>query len=294
MSLNFEVMKNLSQQGVSWIVNAVPTFILAMVTLLIGLWLIKKIIRKLALILAARDVEPTLVSFGVNVASISLKIILGIAVIGMLGVTTTSFIAVLGAAGLAIGLALQGNLANFAGGALILFMKPFKIGHYIVAQGVEGTVVDINVFSTALDTLDNQRVYVPNGALVSNVLNNLSSNDIRRVDVSLTLESVVPSYKVKNLFTEILAAHPLTLKDPKAFVSIEEFSELGIHYTLRSWVKTEDYWDAYFSLHEKTKETLENIGVNPAAPMRIVKQFDLDDRVGIKVNTYKTGEEKSV
>ena len=274
MNFNLESIEAFTQQGVAWLIKIVPTFVLAMVTLVIGLWVIKKLMKGFRAIMANKNVEPTLASFGSNVAGITLKLLLGITVISMLGVATTSFIAILGAAGLAVGLALQGNLSNFAGGALILMLKPFKIGDYIVAQGVEGSVVDINVFCTALDTLDNQRVYVPNGPLSSNVLTNLSSNAIRRVDVNVVLGNDTTVTKAKDMFTKIMTDEPTTLVEPAPFVSIEKFSDLGVHYTLRSWVDGNDYWDAYFKLHESTKQILEANNMATAAPMRLVKNLE--------------------
>lgn len=274
MDFNLQSIQAFTEQGVAWAVKVVPTFVLALLTLIVGLWIIKRLMKRTSRLMASKHVEPTLASFGSNILGLTLKLVLGLTVISMLGVATTSFIAILGAAGLAVGLALQGNLANFAGGVMILLLKPFKLGDYIVAQGVEGVVADINVFCTALDTLDNKRVYVPNGPLSSNVLNNLSTNSYRRVDVSVVLGNDVPVLKAQKIFRELMKTEPLTLKDPEPFVSIEKFSELGVHYTLRSWVVNADYWDAYFNLHEATKITLEKNGLSTAAPMRIIKTLE--------------------
>lgn len=271
MDLSIESLKTLTNELVSWSVSAVPTFILALLTLIVGFWLIGKVMKQVGHSLESSEIEPTLGRFAINILSISLKVILFVTVAGILGVATTSFVAVLGAAGLAIGLALQGNLANFAGGALILLFKPFKVGDYIIAQGTEGTVVDINVFCTALNTLDNQRVYVPNGPLSSNVLKNLSTNPTRRVDVSVVLDGEVPVHTAQKMFLEMLQGHPLLVDHPEPLVSIEKFSELGVHYTIRAWTHTENYWDTYFELHEFTKHTLEINKISGAVPTRIIK-----------------------
>lgn len=274
MNFSVEQIQLFTEQAVAWAVKIVPTFILAVLTLVIGLWIIKRLVNKIRSLMAKQNVESTLANFSSNMTGIVLKLLLALTVISMLGVATTSFIAILGAAGLAVGLALQGNLANFAGGVMILIFKPFKLGDYIVAQGVEGVVVDLNIFCTALDTLDNQRVYVPNGPLSSNVLNNLSANESRRVDVSVALGNDVDVNDAKEMFLGVLKNEGLVQNAPeKPFVSIEKFSDLGIHYTIRAWVKGEKYWDAYFKLHEATKKIIESKGLVTATPTRLIKNL---------------------
>jgi small conductance mechanosensitive channel len=206
----------------------------------------------------------------VNLGGILLKALVIISVASMVGVETTSFIAMLGAAGLAVGLALQGSLANFAGGVLILFFKPFKVGDLIEAQGYLGIVKEIQIFVTILTTLDNQRIIIPNGLLSNGCLTNLNAEPHRRVDMTFGISYGDDVLQAKRVLQEVVASDTRVLAEPAAEVYVKEHAESSINMLVRVWVRPENYWDVYFHMHEQVKLTFDREGISIPFPQRDV------------------------
>ena len=243
---------------------------LALLTLLVGWWLIGRLMKAMNGVMSKRNVEPTLHGFIGSLASIALKVLLLISVAGMVGIETTSFIAVLGAAGLAVGLALQGSLANFAGGALILFLRPFRAGEYIEAQGVSGTVDSIQIFNTVLKTPDNKTVIVPNGSLSNGNIINYSRQATRRVDLNIGIDYSDDLKLAKDILMGLAQGDSRVLKDPEPVVWLVSLGDNSVNLSLRMWTKTEDYWGVFFELQEKAKLEFDAAGISIPFPQRTV------------------------
>ncbi len=230
-----------------------PKVLLAIVLLVVGIIIINRLARLMRRIMKARDVDPTLVPFLVGFINIILKVMLFISVIDIVGVKTTSFIAVLGAAGLAIGLALQGSLANFAGGVLIMIFKPYKVGDHIQAQGQTGIVKAIQIFNTILTTPDNVIIVVPNGPMSSGTITNYSVEKTRRMDLVFEIIYSDDLEKAKNILMEMAGEDPRILADPAPFISIKELTDSSVNLVLRIWCKREDYEDIFFDWQNDVK-----------------------------------------
>jgi small conductance mechanosensitive channel len=191
----------------------------------------------------------------------------------MVGIATTSFVAILGAAGLAIGLALQGSLANFAGGVLILLFKPFKVGDYIEAQGYSGTVNEIQIFNTILKSLDNKTIIIPNGNLSNDCITNYSTEPLRRVDFVFGIGYEDDIKKAKEVLLTIIKSDSRVLKEPEPFVSIGELGDSSVNFTVRVWCNKEAYWDVYFDMFEKVKLEFDKQGISIPFPQRDVHLY---------------------
>ncbi|THF55603.1 mechanosensitive ion channel family protein [Pseudothauera rhizosphaerae] len=242
--------------------------LLALITLVVGWWLVGKLTRSLFALLARRHVEPTLHSFLGSLIGIALKVLLLVSVAGMVGVETTSFIAMIGAAGLTVGLALQGSLANFAGGVLILIFRPFKVGEYIEAQGMGGTVDQIQIFHTILRTADNKTVVIPNGNLSNGSVVNYSRQHTRRVDLSLGIAYDDDVKTARAILLELAGNDPRVLADPAPVVWLASLGESSVNLVLRVWAKTDDYWPVFFELQEQAKERFDAAGLTIPFPQR--------------------------
>lgn len=255
-------------------IEYLPKAIMALVILFVGLFLIKIIINTTKKIMVKRDVDPTLQKFLTNLASWALKILLFIMVISQLGISTTSFAAVIAAAGLAIGLALQGSLANFAGGVLIMIFKPFKIGDFIEAQGESGTVKEIEIFTTKLNTPDNKEIIIPNGKLSNDNIINYSTEKTRRVDFTFGVDYSTDIKQTKEVIQKVMENHPLVLKDPAIAINLSELGDSSINFFSRCWVETENYWTVKFDVMEQVKEELDKAGIDIPYPHRVVVNKD--------------------
>lgn len=242
----------------------------AIIVLLIGLWIIKRIIKVVDAGMSKKNVEVTLRQFLLNFISMILKAILVVIFASMVGIETASLIALLGAAGLAIGLALQGSLANFAGGILILFFKPFKVDDVIEVQGYVGRVVDIQIFNTILLTLDNQRVIIPNGILSNGCVKNLFVENTRRVDMTFGISYDDDLLKAKAIIQSVIDANDLILKDPVADVFISEHADSSINILVRPWTESENYWPVYFGMMEEVKLAFDCESITIPYPQRDV------------------------
>lgn len=241
----------------------------AIVIWVIGSWIIKKLVRGVRTVMTKRDFDESLQKFLLNLISWLLKILLILAILSQLGVETTSFAAILAAAGLAIGMALQGSLGNFAGGVLIMIFKPFKIGDFIEAQGETGTVKEIEIFTTKLTTPDNKEIIIPNGSLSNGNITNYSTEDTRRVDVTFGVGYESDIKKTKEVILSVVEANPSILKDPAPAINVSELGDSSINFFTRVWVKKEDYWDVKFSMIENTKEALDAAGIDIPYPHQV-------------------------
>ncbi len=230
-----------------------PQLLLAIVVLIVGLWIVNRVVRLVAAGLDRGKTDETLARFLTNLTSIILKALLLISVAGMVGIETTSFIAILGAAGLAIGLALQGSLANFAGGVLVLLFRPYKVGDFVEAQGVSGTVREIQIFNTVIATPDNKRIIVPNGAISNGIITNYSAEATRRVDFVFGIGYDDDIAKTKQTLLDILTADSRIMSDPEPFVVLSELADSSVNFTVRVWVDAADYWGVYFDTMEAVK-----------------------------------------
>jgi small conductance mechanosensitive channel len=211
--------------------------------------------------LTKAKVDATLVPFIENLAYMAMLVFVVIAALGAVGVQTASFIAVLGAAGLAVGLALQGSLANFASGVLILVFKPFRVGDFVEISGVKGTVQAIHVFNTVLNAPDNVRIIVPNGQVTSGNILNYTINGTRRIDLTVCVSYDDDLRKARRVIEGVLAADSRILPEPAPLVAVSEMADSSMDFVVRPWVKTDDYWPVYFDLTEKLKVTLEEQGI---------------------------------
>lgn len=244
--------------------------ILAVIFLIIGLKLITFISRKVAQKLEKAGADPTLANFLSPLVRAVLLILLIISIASMLGIAVASFVVVLAAASFAVGLALQGSLSNFAGGVLILILKPFKVDDYIEASGFAGTVQEIQIFYTVLNTPDNKRIIIPNAALSNSSIINYSANDTRRIDFSFGVSYEADNEHVKGLLKQIAGDNPLLFDDPPPQVLLAEHGDSAVIWYLRAWCKRDDYWTIYFDTLEKVKLTFDKEGINIPYPQRDV------------------------
>ncbi|MCF4994319.1 mechanosensitive ion channel [Pseudomonas syringae] len=272
MDLNAEVdhLVKASQAWIPMIMEYGSRVLLAVITLAIGWWLINKVTQKLGGLLALRNADLALQGFISSLANIILKVLLIVSVASMIGVETTSFVAAIGAAGLAIGLALQGSLANFAGGVLILLFRPFRIGDWIEAQGVSGTVDSIQIFHTVLRTGDNKTIIVPNGNLSNGIITNTNRQPTRKVVFDVGVDYEADLQKAREVLLD-LAKDERVLQDPAPQAVISTLGDSSITVSLRVWVKTADYWDLMFMFNEQSRDRLKAAGIDIPFPQRVIR-----------------------
>lgn len=272
MDLNAEVdnLVRASQAWIPMIMEYGSRVLLAVITLAIGWWLINKLTHKVGKLLALRNADLALQGFISSLANIILKVLLIVSVASMIGVETTSFVAAIGAAGLAIGLALQGSLANFAGGVLILLFRPFRIGDFIEAQGISGSVDSIQIFHTVLRTGDNKTVIVPNGNLSNGIITNYNRQPTRKVVFDVGVDYDADLQKAREVLLE-LAKDERVLADPAPVAVVSTLGDSAITLSLRVWVKTSDYWDVLFQFNELSRDRLKAAGIDIPFPQRVIR-----------------------
>jgi len=260
------------------ILSYLPSIIAALVILILGLWVIKLIIGRLRKIMEKREVDPGVRGFSLSILGVVLNILLFIVIITKLGVETTSFAAILAAAALAIGLALQGSLSNFAGGVLIIVLKPYRVGDFIEAQGESGTVTDISIFYTILTTTNNQRVIIPNGQLSNNKVTNYSYEPTRRNNMTVGISYDSDIKKSREVLLNIVNSDERVLKDPAPVVLVGGLGDNSVDLSLRFWANQADYWGLHFDTIEKLKTELEDAGVSYPFPQRDVHLYDMNKK----------------
>ncbi|AZD88037.1 mechanosensitive ion channel family protein [Pseudomonas chlororaphis] len=272
MDLNAEVdnLVKASQAWIPMIMEYGSRVLLAVITLAIGWWLINSLTQKVGKLLALRNADQALQGFISSLANVILKVLLIVSVASMIGVETTSFVAAIGAAGLAIGLALQGSLANFAGGVLILLFRPFRIGDVIEAQGISGTVDSIQIFHTVLRTGDNKTVIVPNGNLSNGIITNHNRQLTRKVIFDVGVNYEADLQKAREVLLE-LAKDERVLADPEPVAVVSMLGDSAITLSLRVWVKTADYWDVMFRFNELSRDRLKEAGIDIPFPQRVIR-----------------------
>jgi small conductance mechanosensitive channel len=240
--------------------------IISIPILFIGLWIIKRVTKIFVAIMEARNIDISLRPFLKNLVNILLKIMLIISVATMLGFEMTSFIAVLGAASLAIGMSLSGTLQNFAGGVIILLFRPFKVGDFIEAQGYTGTVYEIQIFNTLLKTIDNRVVFLPNGSLANSSLVNFSHQDTRRVDWTFSIAYGDNVDTARDTIDELLKQDDRVLSEPEYVIAVSALANSSVNFTVRAWVKSEDYWTVFWALNENVYKTFPQKGLHIPFP----------------------------
>jgi small conductance mechanosensitive channel len=250
-----------------------PKVLMALLTLVLGLWVIRIISRSFGRLMARREVEPSLRSFFRSMISGLLKVLLVVSVIGMVGIEATSFVAIIGAAGLAVGLALSGSLQNFAGGVMILLFKPFKVGDYIDAQGHTGSVKEIQIFNTILKTPDNKTVIIPNGGLSTGSMVNFSTEERRRVDMTFGIGYDDDIDKAKATLMKLIDADSRILKDPAPFLAVSELADSSVNIVVRVWANASDYWGIFFDMQEQVKKEFDRSGISIPFPQTDVHIF---------------------
>lgn len=268
----FSKLQILMQQLIDWGVGAGGRIIGAVIIFVVGRFLISFIKKVVSQLLMKRHIDAGIQTFVKSLVNILLMVLLIIAVIGKLGVETTSFAALLASAGVAIGMALSGNLQNFAGGLIVLLFRPFKVGDFIESQGVSGTVREIQIFHTILTTADNKVIYIPNGALSSGTVTNYSREDTRRVDWVIGVEYGENYDKVESTVRRILAADSRILNTPEPFVALHALDASSVNVVIRVWVKSGDYWDVYFDMNKKVYSVFNEEGIGFPFPQLTVHQ----------------------
>jgi len=249
----------------------------ALAIFIIGRWiagLLKKVLRK---VLQRQNVDETLIGFVINLVYILLLIFVILAALNQLGIQTASFVAIMGAAGLAIGLALQGGLANFAAGVLMLIFRPFKVGDYIEGAGTAGVVEEIQIFTTILRTPDNKTIIIPNAALTSDNITNYSEKPTRRIDLVVGVSYSDDLAKVKSVLQDILAQESRMLREPEPQIAVAELADSSVNFVVRPWVNSADYWPVRFDLTETIKKRFDQEGISIPFPQQDVHLFQHND-----------------
>lgn len=248
------------------------TILKALIVFLVGRLVINLLNKLVRRILSKRDIDPSVKTFVASLVNVSLTILLIISVVGALGVQTASFAALLASAGVAIGMALSGNLSNFAGGLIILLFKPYKVGDYIEALNEGGTVREIQMFHTVLQTPDNKIIYIPNGSLSSGVVVNYSREETRRVDWVFGVEYDTDFERVKQVVESVLARDARILADPAPSIALKELADSSVNVVVRVWVKSADYWGVYFDINKDIYATFNKEGIGFPFPQLTVHQ----------------------
>jgi small conductance mechanosensitive channel len=267
-------LEKLLDKGIDFITTYGIQVIGAIAIWIIGSWIIKKIIKAVGNIMSKKDYDESLQKFLLNLVTWILKILLIIAILGKLGVETTSFAAILAAAGLAIGLALQGSLANFAGGVLLMIFKPIKIGDLIEAQGELGVVKEIEIFTTKILTPTNKEVIIPNGALSNGNITNYSTEGKLRVDLTIGVGYDEDIKQTKEVLMQVLTSNSKVLQDPAPSVNVSELADSSVNFAVRPWCTVANYWDVYFGITEEVKIALDKAGIEIPYPHAVEIQKD--------------------
>ncbi len=255
-----------------------PKLLLAIVVLIIGLWIIKGVKKVVSRALQKGKVELSLQRFLISIIGIGLKVLLLISVASMVGIATTSFVAMLGAATFAVGLALQGSLSNFAGGVLILLLKPFKVGDVVEAQGFVGKVHEIQIFNTLMKTFDNKMIYIPNGSLSNGNITNYSQEPIRRVDMTFGISYDDDIKKAKDILKGLVENDTRILKDPPPLVAVSGLGDSSVDFTVKVWCNTADYWNIFFDMQENVKLTFDQEDISIPFPQTDVHLFKSEEK----------------
>jgi small conductance mechanosensitive channel len=266
-------MERLLDQAQTLLMELGPSVLAAIVIFVVGRWIAKIITKLVARVASKAKVDPILVKFMGSVTYAVLLMLVIISALGKLGINTTSFVAIVGAAGLAIGFAFQGTLGNLASGVMLILFRPFKTGDYIEAGGTAGTVEEVQIFATILRTPDNKRIIIPNGTVVGGNITNYSANPTRRVDMVFGIGYGDDLRKAKSLLETIVKEHPQVLADPAPTIAVSELADSSVNFVVRPWVNTADYWTVYFDITETVKLRLDQEGISIPFPQHDVHLF---------------------
>jgi len=269
------VLELLKNNGVdsTTIVGLGKNLIIALVIFFVGRFVVGLLVRGLHNALQRQNVDKTLETFVCNLVRIVLLIVVIIAAIGAMGIQTTSFIAIFGAAGLAVGLALQGSLSNFASGVLIVLFRPYRVGDFIEGAGISGSVEQVQIMTTILKTGDNKQVIVPNSQIMNSVITNYSANETRRVDLVVGVSYHDDLDRVRSTIQELVAADDRILDEPACRIAVSALADSSVNFVVRPWVKTPDYWDVLFDLTEAIKKRFDKEGISIPFPQRDVHLY---------------------
>ena len=266
----------LQEKGIDLSIDLGIKIATALAIFVAGRFVIKLLMRGLHKFMQKQDVEDTLETFVTNLVRAALMVILIIATIGALGIQTTSFIAVFGAAGLAVGLALQGSLSNFASGVLIVLFRPYRVGDFVEAAGVAGVVEQVQILSTVMKTGDNKQIIVPNSQIMDSIITNYSRHDTRRVDMVIGVGYDDDIDKVRSTLQELIAADERILDEPAAKIAVSELADSSVNFVVRPWVKSDDYWAVMFELTEAIKKRFDKEGISFPFPQQDVHLYKQD------------------
>jgi small conductance mechanosensitive channel len=263
----------LQEKGIDLSVDLGIKVATALAIFFVGKFIIRLVMRALHKVMQKQDVEETLETFVSNLVRSVLMIVLVIATIGALGVETTSFIAIFGAAGLAVGLALQGSLSNFASGVLIVLFRPYRVGDFVEAAGIAGVVEQVQILTTILKTGDNKQIIVPNSQIMDSIITNYSANDTRRVDMVVGVSYDDDLDKVRDTIKELIAADDRILDEPAPKIAVSELADSSVNFVVRPWVNSADYWGVMFDLTEAIKKRFDKEGISFPFPQQDVHLY---------------------
>jgi small conductance mechanosensitive channel len=266
----------LQDKGIDISINFGIKAATALAIFLIGKFLIRLVVKGLRKVMRKQDVDKTLETFICNLVSTALLVVVVIAAIGALGVETTSFIAIFGAAGLAVGLALQGSLSNFASGVLIVLFRPYRVGDWVEAAGISGSVEQVQILTTILKTGDNKQIIVPNSQIMDSIITNYSANDTRRIDMVVGVSYSDDLDKVRATLQELVAADDRILKEPAVTIAVSELADSSVNFVVRPWVNTADYWGVKFDLTEAIKKRFDKEDIAFPFPQQDVHLYRED------------------
>lgn len=269
-----ELLENYTLKIINLAIEYAPKLLLAIITFLVGAFLIKKLMKMLRRQFEKKEVEKSLQGFLISILKTILWVVLIISIAGIVGIQTTSFVAILGAAGLAVGLALQGSLSNFAGGVLILLFKPFKVGDVVEAQGFLGIINDVQIFHTIMKTFDNRTIILPNGPLANSPIMNASKEEFRRADMEFGVSYSDDIDKVKQLLRNLIDADDRILNEPsEPFIALSSLGDSSVNFVVRVWTKASDLWPVTFDFNENVKKLFDKEGVSIPFPQTDVHLY---------------------
>jgi small conductance mechanosensitive channel len=268
-----QILDFMKTQGVDLAINVA----IAIAIFYVGKLVVSLIVRGMRKVMRRQEVDQTLETFVCNLVRIILMVVVIIAAIGQIGIQTTSFIAIFGAAGLAVGLALQGSLSNFAAGVLIVLFRPYKVGDFVEAAGIAGVVEQVQILTTILKTGDNKQIIVPNGQIMDSIITNYSANDKRRVDMVVGVSYDDDLDKVRSTIEELVAADERILAEPACTIAVSALADSSVNFVVRPWVNTADYWGVMFDLTEAIKKRFDKEGISFPFPQQDVHLYKVDD-----------------
>ncbi|OUS17791.1 mechanosensitive ion channel protein [Gammaproteobacteria bacterium 50_400_T64] len=268
--MRMDSFESITATMIGWATLYGVKIIVALLIFVIGKWVAKKMGSVTERMMKIREVDEALVNFASSMVYYALLIFVVIAALGQIGIQTASFVAIVGAAGLAIGLAMQGSLSNFASGVLIILFKPFKVGDFVEMAGAAGVVESIMIFTTEMKTGDNKKIIIPNSSVLGGVITNYSANDTRRVDLVVGIGYNDDIDKARSVLEALIDADGRILKDPAPLVAVSELADSSVNFVVRSWVNSADYWGVYFGLTEAVKKRFDQEGISIPYPQQDV------------------------